>query len=193
MVEIFQTILANPWDFIMGLGCSGATAYVVYAILKWIVSKVFKKALDKKQQTKDSALADLILNKLIGAETFLDVIAKRIVDSFTESQVYQMMKDILKSIKSSANCPVEVKAYINTILSQSGNEDLMLIYEQMKSGLIKASKKDCEEIIEEGILKQEEKDDILIPEEPKTEQPEDNKHIEQVNVTEPEEGDIEYA
>lgn len=193
MVEIFQTILANPWGFIMGLGCSGATAYVVYAVLKWIISKVFKKTLDKKQQAKDNTLADLILNKLIGSESFLDVIAKRVIDSFTESQTYQMLKDILKSIKSSANCPVEVKAYINTILSQSGNEDLMLMYEQIKSGLIKASKEACEEIIEEGILKQKGKEEILISEEPKVEQPEDNKLIEQLNVPEPEEGDIEYA
>ena len=193
MVEIFQTILANPWEFIMGLGCSGATAYVVYAALKWIVSKVFKKTLNKKQQAKDNTLADLILNKLIGAESFLDVIAKRVIDSFTESQTYQMLKDILKSIKSSANCPVEVKAYINTILSQSGNEDLMLMYEQMKSGLIKASKEACEEIIEEGISKKEEKEEVIIPEEPKVEQPEENKPIDRVAVSEPEEGDIEYA
>ena len=92
MVEIFQTILQYPLQFLAGLGISGGAIYGAFSFSKWLISLFTKKS----QKAK------------------------------------------------------ELKAYIETVLSQSGSEQLSLLYEQTKATLIEMAKEKTLSVIDDG-------------------------------------------
>lgn len=157
MVEIFETIMQYPLQFLAGLGISSGTIYGVFSFIKWIVSCITKKSKKAKEILNQQAIADTIIKTIGGVDNFMDSIASKVVEKITTNPTINNFKVLLKEIANKDTCPIELKAYIETVLSQSGSEQLSLLYEQTKSTLIEIAKEQTRNCIENGetIIEQE--------------------------------------
>lgn len=140
MSELFELIMSYPMEFIAGLGVSSATIYSVIKIIKCIVSFMFKNRNKLKEISRQNEIACAVVNKLN-----LDEIVKMLNKEFSETIAnlkteIEELKKILTALAEKSDCPVELKAYIETVLRQDGNEQLALFYEQIKSSLIEQIK-----------------------------------------------------
>ena len=133
MVELFQLIMNNPLQFLAGLGISSTAIYSCVRIIKGLVYLVTKKRQNAKLEQSQNAVADAVISKLGGVENLIDKIANAVIEKITTSQIAEDMKMALSTLASKNDCPAELKAYIQTVLSQSGSEELKLIYEQIKA------------------------------------------------------------
>lgn len=161
MVELFEIIVNNPVEFLTGLGLSSASIYAIIMIFKGIIGLITKKSKKAKELLQQEQIANKVVEKLGGLDNFMDNIAKLVIDKLTQSQMYKDIMNILIEISNKDDCPTEIKAYIETVLSQSGNEELYLLYEQAKSTLIENAKSNVNNIIEEGKTSEEEKTEEL--------------------------------
>lgn len=157
MVEIFETIMQYPLQFLAGLGISGGTIYGVFSFIRWIVSCATKKSQKAREVLNRQAIADMVINAFGGVEKFTDSVANRVIEKISSCSVVNDLKTSLQQAANADNCPIELRAYIETILSQSGSEQLSLIYEQTKATLIEAAKSTTKEIVQNGetIIEQE--------------------------------------
>ena len=135
MVEFFQLIAAKPLEFLAGLGISSATIYSVIRIIKLIISLIAKKKNIAKEELKFEKLANLVIEKLGGVETFIDNVATHVIDKVTP--YINEIKELLTKLANSEKCPVELKAYIETVLNAAGNQELLLAYQELKNQLTK--------------------------------------------------------
>lgn len=133
MVEFFQLIAAKPLEFLAGLGISSATIYSVIRIIKLIISLIAKKKNIAKEELKFEKLANLVIEKLGGVETFIDNVATHVIDKVTP--YINEIKELLTKLANSEKCPVELKAYIETVLNAAGNQKLLLAYQELKNQL----------------------------------------------------------
>ena len=133
MVEFFQLIAAKPLEFLAGLGISSATIYSVIRIIKLIISLIAKKKNIAKEELKFEKLANLVIEKLGGVETFIDNVATHVIDKVTP--YINEIKELLTKLANSEKCPVELKAYIETVLNAAGNQELLLAYQELKNQL----------------------------------------------------------
>lgn len=133
MVEFFQLIAAKPLEFLAGLGISSATIYSVIRIIKLIISLIAKKKNIAKEELKFKKLANLVIEKLGGVETFIDNVATHVIDKVTP--YINEIKELLTKLANSEKCPVELKAYIETVLNAAGNKELLLAYQELKNQL----------------------------------------------------------
>ena len=133
MVEFFQLIAAKPLEFLAGLSISSATIYSVIRIIKLIISLIAKKKNIAKEELKFEKLANLVIEKLGGVETFIDNVATHVIDKVTP--YINEIKELLTKLANSEKCPVELKAYIETVLNAAGNQELLLAYQELKNQL----------------------------------------------------------
>jgi hypothetical protein len=150
MVEIFQTILQYPLQFLAGLGISGGAIYGAFSFSKWLISLFTKKSQKAKEILNRQAIADTIINAVGGIDNFIDKIAEKVIEKFTTNKTIDEFKQVLQKISSKNDCPIELKAYIETVLSQSGSEQLSLLYEQTKATLIEMAKEKTLSVIDDG-------------------------------------------
>lgn len=150
MVEIFETIMQYPLQFLAGLGVSSGTIYGVFSFIKWIVSCITKKSKKAKEILNQQAIADTIIKTIGGVENFMDSVANKVVEKITANPTINNFKVLLKEIANKDACPIELKAYIETVLSQSGSEQLSLLYEQTKATLIEMAKEKTLSVIDDG-------------------------------------------
>lgn len=192
MVEIFETIMQYPLQFLAGLGISSGTIYGVFSFIKWIVSCITKKSKKAKEILNQQAIADTIIKTIGGVDNFMDSIASKVVEKITTNPTINNFKVLLKEIANKDTCPIELKAYIETVLSQSGSEQLSLLYEQTKSTLIEIAKEQTRNCIENGetIIEQEKENEEEITNQ--NVQVVENKEIETPQV-ENKDTDIDYA
>ena len=137
--ELFQTIYEHIWEFLLGLGLSASTIYLFWRIIKGAIYLIFfKKKRQLEKKADNEALANLIVDKLTAKY-------QPIIDEMKAEQVAQ--REQLTRIENKLNnndneqieeLSVEVRAYQKVMLAQ--DSDLQLQYEQIKSGLIQASK-----------------------------------------------------
>lgn len=153
MVELFQLIMNNPLQFLAGLGISSSAIYSCVRVIKGLVYLITKKHQNAKIAQSQNAMADAVISKLGGVENLIDKIANAVIDKITTSKIAEDMKTALSAIAGKNDCPAELKAYIQTVLSQSGSEELMLIYEQVKASIIASAKTDIQDAIEKGTTK----------------------------------------
>lgn len=150
MVELFELIAAKPLEFLAGLGISTTTIYTLVRALKGFIALITKKSTKAKELLQNNNIADAVITKLGGVETFVDTIANVVVNKITNSETIKQFKVILETISKSTNCPVELKAYIQTVLSQNGSEKLALLYEQTKRAMVENTKESVADVIEKG-------------------------------------------
>lgn len=161
MVEIFETIMQYPLQFLAGLGISGGTIYGVVSFIRWIVSCATKKSQKAREVLNRQAIADMVINAFGGVEKFTDSVASKVIEKITSCPTINDLKVLLQQVSERDTCPIELKAYIETVLSQSGSEQLSLLYEQTKATLIELAKEQTRDCIEDGktiIVQEEEKE-----------------------------------
>lgn len=165
MVEIFETIMQYPLQFLAGLGLSGGTIYGVFAFSKWFISLFTKKSQKAKELLNRQAIADTVIKTVGGIDDFVDKIANKVIEKITTNQTVNDFKVLLQQIANKNDCPVELKAYIETVLSQSGSEQLSLLYEQTKATLIEMAKDKTRSVIDNGkdVIEQEKQQDGIEP------------------------------
>ena len=137
--ELFQTIYEHIWEFLLGLGLSASTIYLFWRIIKGAIYLIFfKKKRQLEKKADNEALANLVVDKLTAKY-------QPIIDEMKAEQVAQreQLTRIENKLNNSDNeqieeLSVEVRAYQKVMLAQ--DSDLQLQYEQIKSGLIQASK-----------------------------------------------------
>lgn len=168
MVELFELIASKPLEFLAGLGISSATIYSINAFIKFIFSFATKKKQAIKERLQNEKLADLVISKLGGAETFIEMIVVKIINNIMPTM--NEIKELLVNLVNSEKCPVELKAYIKTILNASDNKELLLTYQDLKNQLITTALESTEQIIVKGKQKIEEE---------KKESLEDNKTLDE--------------
>lgn len=134
MVELFQLIATKPLEFLAGLGVSSATIYSVLKIIKFLMSLMLKKKNIEQENLRFDKIANVVVEKFGGVENFIDKTASQLITKL--APIFEDMKGKLKEIYSKENCPVELKAYIETVLKYSGNNELLLTYEELKKQLI---------------------------------------------------------
>lgn len=192
MVELFELIARYPIEFLAGLGISTTTIYTGVRIIKGIVALITKKSRIAKEKLQQDNIATAIITKLGGIDGFIDKVASSVIEKLTTSKSITEIKEILTKVATRSDCPIELKAYIETVLSQSGSEELYLQYENAKSTLLAVGKNEIEEVIEQGsnIIESEQNTE---PAQPVVEDsPKQEVVIENQPITNKDE-DIEYA
>lgn len=162
MVELFELIMQYPAQFLAGLGLSSGAIYLVFNGIKGVVKLVTKKSTKLKQVANNNAIADAVIDKLGDMDAFVDKVADTVINKLSNAQAINEIKAVLSKIANKSDCPLELKAYIDTVLSQSGSEQLQLLYEQTKANLITISKMETHEIIENGAEKLEQEKQSII-------------------------------
>lgn len=164
MVELFQLIASKPLEFLAGLGLSSATIYSIVSFIKFIVSLIAKKKNIAKEELKFEKLANLVISKLGGVETFIDNVAGKVIDKFTPA--INEIKELLTKVANSEKCPVELKAYIETVLNAAGNKELLLAYQELKNQLTNQVLQIAKDTIvkgEENIKNEKEQENVEPP------------------------------
>lgn len=194
MIEIFEAIMQYPLQFLAGIGISSGTIYGVYSFVKWIVSCINKKSKKAKEILGQQAIVDTLIKAIGGVDNFIDSIANKVIEKVTTNQTINDLKTLLQQITNKDDCPIELKAYIETILSQSGSEQLGLLYEQTKATLIDMAKDKTRSLIDNGsaIIKQEKKQNELEADATEPAQPVAEKE-ESTTQTVVRDDDIDYA
>lgn len=164
MVELFQLIASKPLEFLAGLGLSSATIYSIVSFIKFIVSLIAKKKNIAKEELKFEKLANLVIAKLGGAENFMDNVAIRVIDKVTPA--INEIKELLRELSNAEKCPVELKAYIDTVLNAAGNKELLLAYQELKNQLTNQVVQIAKDTIvkgEENIKNEKEQENVEPP------------------------------
>lgn len=181
MVELFKLIASNPVEFFAGLGISSATIYSIISILKLIFSFLTKKKQAIKQRLQNEDIANLVILKLGGLENFIDNIVKQVIDGI--NPYIEDLRLLLTQISNAEKCPVELKAYIQTILNANDNKELLLTYQDLKNKLITTALESTEQIIYNGKQKIEEEKQEQVEENVKTDE---NTELEKIEKKEEE-------
>lgn len=190
MVELFELIMQYPAQFLAGLGLSSGAIYLIFSGIKGFIKLVTKKSTKLKQIANNNAIADAVVNKLGDMDAFIDKVAETVINKLSNAQAINEIKAVLTKIANKEDCPIELKAYIETVLSQSGSEKLQLLYEQTKANLITISKMETQEVIEYGAEKLEQEKQSIIENKP-SETPQTPTPSATISTSEDE--DIEYA
>ena len=190
MVELFELIMQYPAQFLAGLGLSSGAIYLIFSGIKGFIKLVTKKSTKLKQIANNNAIADAVVNKLGDMDAFIDKVAETVINKLSNAQAINEIKAVLTKIANKENCPIELKAYINTMLSQKGSEKLQLLYEQTKANLITISKIETQEVIENGAEKLEQEKQSIVENNP-IEKPQTPTPSATISTSEDE--DVEYA
>lgn len=154
MTELFELIASKPLEFLAGLGVSATSIYTIISLLKGLFSLITKKSKKAKELLNQQNIANAVIEKLGGVEGFMDNVAK-LVCSKLEPGIKEI-KETLKQIANNDKCPTELKAYIETILKYSGDQNLITMYESLKNQFLLAAQEELNTLIVEGEKKLEE-------------------------------------
>ena len=200
MTELIELILAKPLEFLAGFGISATTIFSIWKLLAWIISLFTKGKRLRKEKETQTAIAAAVINAFGGLDKFINKVAERVIFSISESEFARILKNQLEQIKESTNCPVELQAYIETVLTQDGSEDLKVIYEQIKNNLLFQVQNKTNQIIKVDDVVLEEVDDVVLEENDELnkqniqEQKQNIHTLEHIDSnTENKEGDVDYA
>lgn len=140
MVEIFQSIYNNFTAWLLGLGLSASTIYVIYRIIKGIVYNLFQKKKKKLQHQAD-------INAV--AESTANILFDKLLPYLTDIQESQALikaklEIIDEEVKTNENetinqLAIDTKAYQSVMLSQ--DSDLNLSFETIRADLISKSQR----------------------------------------------------
>ena len=128
MLKVFEFIYTNPKESILTLILVSAVVYTALRILKGFFS-LFIKGKKRNEQAKHRELqADIVIEKLGGINAFTEQIASKVIDKMQPN--IQELKQEIDKVEKQDKCPVELKAYIETVLKT--NPNLLLQYEELK-------------------------------------------------------------
>ena len=138
MLEIFQSIYNNFTAWLLGLGLSASTIYLVYRIIKGVIYGLFQK---KKKKAKRQADINSV------AESTANILFDKLLPHITDIHdllisIKTKLDSVDENVKNNENetinqLAIDTKAYQSVMLSQDA--DLGLAFETIKAGLISKS------------------------------------------------------
>ena len=140
MLEIFQSIYNNFTAWLLGLGLSASTIYLVYRIIKGVIYGLFQK---KKKKAKRQADINSV------AESTANILFDKLLPHITDIHdlllsIKTKLDSVDENVKNNENetinqLAIDIKAYQSVMLSQ--DTDLGLAFETIRAGLISKSQK----------------------------------------------------
>lgn len=132
MSKVFEYIVANPLQSIFVLVIGVSIAYTTIRILKGFFGLFTRKRKARKEKERQERQAELVLEKLGGVEAFRERVALKV----TSKQKVQIdkIKQEIQVLQAMDKCPLELRAYIETVLK--ANPTLLLQYEEQKAKLV---------------------------------------------------------
>lgn len=137
-MELFQTIYDHLGEFLLSIGLSAGTIYLIVRVIKGLVYVIFqkkKRQLAKMQDNDD--IATLTANKIF---KHYDPIFETLNTNLQKvsSDIAEIKTELAKQDNEQIEeLNIEVKAYEQVMLSQ--DSELQLQFEQIKANLINAS------------------------------------------------------
>lgn len=128
MSKVFEYLLMQPIQSVFVLVIGVSITYTIIRILKGIFGLFTRKRKIRKELEKQERQAELVVDKLGGVETFCECVAEKVIN---KQKVYiDKLKQEIEEIQAMDRCPIELKAYIETVLK--ANPTLLLQYEELK-------------------------------------------------------------
>lgn len=138
VVEFFEVIKQYFGEFIALVGVGSVSIGGIVTGMKTMIQKITEKKTINKTA---SAIFEMFKNKFAEYEQKLTALAEN------NSQLKTVIDAIKIAVENNDSVPTELKAYITLILSQKGNEEMALEFEQIKSTLIAKAQQKRSEII----------------------------------------------
>ncbi len=128
MSKVFEYILIHPIQSVFVLVIGVAITYTVVRLLKGFFGLFTRKRKARKELARQEKQAEIVLEKLGGVEQFSKLVAEK-VTSKQKVDIDKLKQDI-QILQAMDKCPIELRAYIETVLK--ANPTLLLQYEELK-------------------------------------------------------------
>lgn len=134
-VELFETISNHLGEFLLGLGLSAGSIYLIFNLIKGLVYLIFQK---KKREARNKANNEVIITAT--AEKVVELLKPCFEAQEERFNTLLNRLDAIDAKLANQNneqieaMDIEVKAYQTVMLNQ--DNELKLQYEQIKSNLI---------------------------------------------------------
>ena len=173
MSKVFEYILIHPIQSVFVLVMGVSITYTVVRLLKGFFGLFTRKRKTRKEKVRQERQAEIVLEKLGGIEEFSEVVAEK-VTSKQKVDIDKLKQDI-QILQAMDKCPIELRAYIETVLK--ANPTLLLQYEEHKAKLV--SKQNIQTKIQskEELEQQEEVRNVAVVLEKKEEQKEEISYV----------------
>ena len=173
MSKVFEYILIHPIQSVFVLVMGVSITYTVVRLLKGFFGLFTRKRKTRKEKVRQEKQAEIVLEKLGGVEEFSEVVAEK-VTSKQKVDIDKLKQDI-QILQAMDKCPIELRAYIETVLK--ANPTLLLQYEEHKAKLV--SKQNIQTKIQskEELEQQEEVRNVAVVLEKKEEQKEEISYV----------------
>lgn len=128
MSKVFEYILIHPIQSVFVLVMGVSITYTVVRLLKGFFGLFTRKRKARKELARQEKQAEIVLEKLGGVGEFSEVVAEK-VTSKQKVDIDKLKQDI-QILQAMDKCPIELRAYIETVLK--ANPTLLLQYEELK-------------------------------------------------------------
>ena len=128
MSKVFEYILIHPIQSVFVLVIGVAITYTVVRLLKGFFGLFTRKRKARKEKVRQEKQAEIVLEKLGGIEAFSELVAEKVIMK-QKANIDAIQQD-LQVLQVADRCPIELKAYIETVLK--ANPILLLQYEELK-------------------------------------------------------------
>lgn len=128
MSKVFEYILIHPIQSVFVLVIGVAISYTTVRILKGFFGLFTRKRKARKEKVRQEKQAEIVLEKLGGIEAFSELVAEKVI--MKQKQHIDQLKQDVQTLQTMDKCPIELKAYIETVLK--ANPTLLLQYEELK-------------------------------------------------------------
>lgn len=132
MSKVFEYITTHPLQALLVLLIGVSLSYTVIRLLKGFFGLFTRKRKARKEEEREQRQAELVLEKLGGIEAFSEIVALKVT---SKQKIHiDKIKQELQTLQAMDKCPMELKAYIETVLK--ANPTLLLQYEEHKAKLV---------------------------------------------------------
>ncbi len=173
MSKVFEYILIHPIQSIFVLVMGVAITYTVVRLLKGFFGLFTRKRKARKEKVRQERQAEIVLEKLGGVEAFSELVAEKVI--MKQKQHIDQLKQDVQTLQTMDKCPIELRAYIETVLK--ANPILLLQYEEHKAKLVGKQNIQTKIQSKEELEQQEEVRNVAVVLEKKEEQKEEISYV----------------
>ena len=173
MSKVFEYILIHPIQSVFVLVMGVSITYTVVRLLKGFFGLFTRKRKARKELARQEKQAEIVLEKLGGIEAFSELVAEKVIMK-QKANIDAIQQD-LQVLQVADRCPIELRAYIETVLQTSPH--LLLQYEEYKAKLVGKQNIQTKIQSKEELEQQEEVRNVAVVLEKKEEQKEEISYV----------------
>lgn len=173
MSKVFEYILIHPIQSVFILVMGVSITYTVVRLLKGFFGLFTRKRKTRKEKVRQEKQAEIVLEKLGGIEAFSELVAEKVIMK-QKANIDAIQQD-LQVLQVADRCPIELRAYIETVLK--ANPTLLLQYEEYKAKLVGKQNIQTKIQSKEELEQQEEVRNVAVVLEKKEEQKEEISYV----------------